>query len=85
MGEYCSLDTLQVATLVSANNHGKKKQQDAIFSQGSGNWGIWANFILDVITNSILRAQFLQTRGPLNNKVLTSPSPNSANVGPVST
>jgi hypothetical protein len=46
VGEYCSLDTLQVATLVSANNHGKKKQQDASFSQGPGIWGIWANIII---------------------------------------
>jgi hypothetical protein len=45
MGEYCSLDTLQVATLVSANNHGKKKQHDASFSQRPGIWGNWAIFI----------------------------------------
>ncbi len=84
MGEYCSLDTLQVATLVSANNHGKKKQQDTSFSTRPWNLGKLGKLHIGC-NPPILQAQFLQNRGPLNNKVLTSPSPSSAKGGPVNT
>jgi hypothetical protein len=66
MGDYCSLDTLQVATLVSANNHGKKKQRDASFSQGPGIWGNWANFVLDVIHQFNSTSSISSDQGPLD-------------------